>query len=84
MLRNFVNLLAPITLSLYLLSMLLRFGRWFMVVRYPRLRRKGLFQFRGTARRQAAGWTERRPGLLTTNLAAWYTAVAWTPGRRCD
>ncbi len=65
MLRNFVNLLAPITLSLYLLSMLLRFGRWFMAVRYPRLRRKGLFWPRWIPRRQAAGWAERRPGLLT-------------------
>ncbi len=65
MLVDFVNLLAPFALSIYLLGMLLRFGRWFMAVRYPRLRRMGLFRPRWIPRRQAAGWSERRPGLLT-------------------
>lgn len=65
MLVDFVNLFAPIALSLYLLGMTLKFGRWFLAVRYPRLKRKGVFLLQWRPRLGDQQWSVRNPELLT-------------------
>lgn len=65
MLVDVVNLVAPIALFLYLLGMTLKLGRWFLAVRYPRLKHKGSFLLRWSPRSSDKQWSVRNPELLT-------------------
>ncbi len=65
MLVDFVNLFAPITLFLYLLGMTLKLGRWFLAVRYPRLKRKGFSLLQWSSRLGDKQWSVRNPEMVT-------------------